>query len=56
MTKRSELAHRRAELKEQIMTWVANRLFSFRETGVDGFLKRKLLKPKTKKTRAQAEE
>lgn len=46
MTKRSEFEHQAAEFKARLMTRVANRLFSFREDGLDGFLKRRMLKPK----------
>lgn len=46
MTQRSEFHQRRLELKAQLMNWLANRFFSLKETGLDGFLKRTLLKPK----------
>lgn len=46
MTKRTEFQHRTAEFKARMMTRVANRLFSLRENGLDGFLKRRMLKPK----------
>ena len=43
MTQRTELQHRLAEYKAIAMNWVANRLFSSRQTGIDGFLKKRLL-------------
>ncbi len=43
MTQRSELQHRIAELKAVLQTWVANRLLSFKQTGKDGFLKRRIM-------------
>ena len=52
MTKRTELQHRLLELKATAMNWVANKLFSFRHSGVDGLLKRAMLKPDTKKKAA----
>lgn len=45
MTQRTELQHRLAEFQSRMMSRVANRLFSFRQTGLDGFLKRRILKP-----------
>ena len=45
MTKRSAHQHRMLELRERVMAKVANRLFTFKQTGVDGFVKRKLLDP-----------
>ena len=48
MTKRSELQHRVLELKESILSRVANKLFTFKQTGMDGFIKRRMLKPKAK--------
>lgn len=42
MTKRSEWQHRKAELRARLMTSVANRLFSSRTRGLDGFLKRRM--------------
>ncbi len=44
MTKRTELQHRILETREVAMSWVANRLFSLKRGGIDGFLKRKILK------------
>ena len=43
MTKRTAHQHRMLELKERVMAKVANKLFSFKQTGVDGFVKRRLL-------------
>ena len=43
VTRRSELAHRWVELKMAIVSRLANRLFTFRHTGLDGVLKRRLL-------------
>jgi hypothetical protein len=42
MTRRSEWQHRKAELRARLMTGVANRLFSSKTTGLDGFLKRRM--------------
>jgi len=44
MTRRTAFQHRVLELKAVAMSWVANRLFSFKQTGLDGFLKRSMLK------------
>ena len=46
MTQRSELQHRVLEFKSVMMAHVANKLFSFKQDGLDGFLKRKMLDPK----------
>lgn len=46
MTKRSEAEHRFLELKAQVMAWVGNKLFSMKDTGLDGFVKRTMLKTK----------
>jgi len=43
MTKRSELQQRIAETKAILMTHVANRVFSSRESGIDGLAKRMIL-------------
>ena len=43
MTQRTEMQHRVLEFKSAMMALVANRLFSFRQNGLDGFLKRKML-------------
>ncbi len=50
MTVRTEFQHRRAEMKSVFMTWVANKLFSFKEHGIDGWLKGRFLKPARKPT------
>ena len=42
MTRRSEFAHRRAELKARLLTALANRAFTHRTTGLDGLAKRLL--------------
>jgi hypothetical protein len=47
MTKRTARQHRMLELKSKLMSKVANKLFTFKETGIDGFVKRKFL-PATK--------
>ena len=49
MTHRTELQHRIAECKMVAMNWLANRLFSFREKGIDGILKWHFLRGKKKK-------
>ena len=46
MTQRSELRHRIVETREVALTWVANRLFSFKRSGIDGFLKKRMLPAK----------
>jgi hypothetical protein len=46
MTRRTELQHRVAESKAIAMNWLGNRLFSFKRTGIDGFLKRRMLPDK----------
>ena len=51
MTKRTAHQHRMMELKERVMAVVANRLFTFKQTGLDGLIKRNFL-PKTKKKRS----
>jgi len=43
MTKRSELQQRIVETKAILMTHVANRVFSSRESGIDGLAKRMIL-------------
>ena len=48
MTKRTAHQHRMMELKARIMAVVANRLFTFKQTGLDGPIKRSFL-PKSKK-------
>ena len=53
MTQRSELKQRYLETKVQLFGWLASKLFTYRKTGVDGFVKRILL---PKKDKASAEE
>ena len=48
MTQRSELKQRYLETKAQLLGWLASKLFTYRETGVDGLLKRILLLNKRK--------
>ena len=48
MTQRSELKQRYLETKAQLLGWLASRLFTYRTTGVDGFVKRVLLPNKDK--------
>ena len=48
MTKRTAHQHRMMELKARIMALVANRLFTFKQTGLDGLIKRNFL-PKTER-------
>ena len=45
MTQRSAWQHQRVEIKSKLMTWVANRIFSFKGNGIDGWLKRRMLGP-----------
>ena len=52
MTKRTELQQRSLELKATVMSWAANKLFTFKQTGIDGYLKRSMLKPKREQTAA----
>ena len=40
MTQRSELKQRYLETKAQLLGWLASKLFTYRETGVDGLVKR----------------
>ncbi len=47
MTKRTELQQRIAETKATLMTHVANRVFSSRQSGLDGLAKRVVLGKKT---------
>ncbi len=49
MTKRTEFEHWKLETNEAVTTWVAARLFTFRRTGVDGYIKRLMLKSKSGK-------
>ena len=53
MTQRSELKQCYLETKAHLLGWLASRLFTYRTTGVDGFVKRILLPEKGK---ASAEE
>ena len=46
MTKRTELQHRLLEWRAVAMSWVANKLFTFKQTGLDGLFKRSMLKAK----------
>ena len=48
MTQRSELKQRYLETKVQLFGWLASKLFTYRETGVDGLVKRILLPNKRK--------
>ena len=48
MTQRSELKQRYLETKAQLFGWLASKLFTYRTTGVDGFVKRILLPKKDK--------
>jgi hypothetical protein len=43
VTQRSELKQRYLETKAQLFGWLASRLFTHREGGVDGLVKRMLL-------------
>ena len=43
MTRRSELKQRYLGTKAQLFGWPASKLFTYRETGVDGLVKRILL-------------
>ena len=48
MTQRSELKQRFLEAKAQLFGWLASKLITHRETGVDGLVKRLLLPNKRK--------
>ena len=48
MTRRSELKQRYLEIKAQLFGWLASKLFTYRETGVDGLVKRILVPNKRK--------
>jgi len=50
MTKRTAHQHRMMELKARVMAGVANRLFTFKQTGLDGLIKRSFL-PKTERNK-----
>lgn len=54
MTQRSELKQRYLETKVYLLGWLASKLFTYRTTGVDGFLKRILLPKKDKATIEEA--
>ena len=49
MTQRSGLRHWLLELKASVLARVANRLFTFKQTGLDGYIKRLMLKPPSKR-------
>ena len=42
MTQRSEVQQRILEYKSILTTWIAGKLFTFRETGLDGWIKRRM--------------
>ncbi len=46
MTKRTEVQHRVLEFRARLMSWVAGKLFTFKQTGLDGYIKRKMLPQK----------
>ena len=48
MTQRSELKQRYLEAKASLFGWLASKLFTYRETGVDGLVKR-MLQPNQRK-------
>ena len=54
MTQRSALRHRLLELKARVMARVANRLFTFKHTGLDGYIKRLMGRPPRKRKPAGA--
>ena len=37
VTQRSEVQQRVLEFKSILMTWIASKVFTFRQTGIDGF-------------------
>ena len=53
MTQRSELKQRYLETKAHLLDWLASKLFTYRETGVDGLVKRMLLPAGRRRTRAE---
>jgi hypothetical protein len=53
MTKRTEMQHRVLEFKAVAMTWAAGKLFTFKQTGIDGFIKRTMLKDQKQTNEAQ---
>ena len=46
MTRRTNFEQWKLETRSRFMAWVAAKLFTFKQTGLDGFIKRQLLKPK----------
>jgi len=54
MTQRSALRHRLLELKARVMARVANRLFTFKQTGLDGYIKRLMSRQPRKRKPAGA--
>ena len=50
MTQRSARQHWMLERRESAMAWIANKLFTFKVTGIDGFIKRRLLKKPARDT------
>ena len=50
MTKRTAHQHRMMEFRARIMALLTNRLFTFRQTGLDGLIKRSFL-PKTEENK-----
>jgi len=53
VTQRSELKQRYLETKAQLFGWLASKLFTYRETGVDGLVKRMLLPAGRRRTKAE---
>lgn len=53
MTQRTELQHRMLEMKSRMMSRVGNKLFTFKQTGLDGFIKRQMLTPKGPSTKSK---
>jgi ribosome biogenesis SPOUT family RNA methylase Rps3 len=51
MTQRSAVRHRLLELKASVMARVANRLFTSKQMGLDGHIKRLMLKQPSKRER-----
>ena len=45
MTTRTARQQRMLELKAWVMAKIANRMFTFKQTGIDGFVKRKFMPP-----------
>lgn len=44
MTQRSEWQQRKLELKSTLQAWVAGKLFTHRQTGLDGWIKKRVLR------------